>query len=63
MSKPTTLGAIPEQSIGILPSDSRYLGKSDRAIGQIVVKEIGFREFLIFVSAAIVAKIIYDLSK
>lgn len=63
MNSQTSLGAIPNQIIGILPSGSRYLGESDKAVGQIVVKTIGFREFLIFTAAAVVAKLIYDILK
>lgn len=63
LAKPTSLGAIPQNAVNILPSDSKYLGESDHAIGQIVVKTIGFREFLIFAASAVVARLIYDLLK
>lgn len=63
MNRSTNLGAIPHQIVGILPRESRYLGESEHAVGQIVVKTIGFREFLIFAAAAVVARFIYDLLK
>lgn len=62
MNSSTNLGAIPQEIVSILP-DSKYLGESEHAVGQIVVKTIGFREFLIFAAAAVLARFIYDLLK
>jgi len=63
MNSPTNLGAIPQEIARILPGNSRYLGESEHAVGQIVVKTIGFREFLIFAAAAVLARFVYDLLK
>lgn len=55
-----TLGFSPKDEIGVLPGDSRYLGSSEGAQGQIVFSKSNVTSFFIVLAASVLAKWIYD---
>jgi hypothetical protein len=63
MSKPgshTALGAVPTSITRVLPPSSKYLGESERAVGEIVVESMGFKEFALLIAAGIIARWVYE---
>lgn len=56
----SNLGAVPTESLDILPPDSQYIGESEIAEGQIVRQPSRLGDFLIIVVAGLAARLIYD---
>jgi len=60
----SSLGASPSDTTSVLPPDSRYLGESDMAVGQIVDRSYRLIDFIIsfstVVAAAVFSRWIYD---
>lgn len=60
LKRGSNLGAVPTESLDILPPDSQYVGESEVAEGQIVRNPSRVGDFIIILVAGLAARLIYD---
>jgi hypothetical protein len=56
----SSLGAVPGESLDLLPPESKYLGESEFAEGKIVRQPSRFMDFAIILAASLLARWIYE---